>query len=115
MTGLAMGWVCPVTYIHLSSSPTRIVQFRLCYMGLVCDGTDASKSLFSAQWVRHRQVGYGNETPAEMPRPLTVGQRVTARHPLTRQIHDGDVLTVAADTYRCVGHAWLGRRIYDKR
>lgn len=47
-----------------------------------------------------RQVGYGNETPADMPRPLTVGQRVTGRHPLTRQIHDGTVLTVAPNAYR---------------
>ena len=46
------------------------------------------------------QVGYGNETPPDLPRPLTVGQRVTGRHSLTRQIHDGTVLTVAANAYR---------------
>ena len=46
-------------------------------------------------------MGYGNETPAEMPKPLHVGQRVTARHPVTRHLHDGDVLTVAPNCYRC--------------
>ncbi len=46
------------------------------------------------------QVGYGNETPAEMPKPLYVGQRVMARHPITRHLHDGDVLTVAPNCYR---------------
>jgi len=35
-----------------------------------------------------------------LPRPLTVGQRVAARHPATRQLHDGSVLTVAHNTYR---------------
>ena len=35
-----------------------------------------------------------SEIPADMPRPLVVGQRVTARHPVTRQIHDGSILTV---------------------
>jgi hypothetical protein len=39
----------------------------------------------------------------ELPRALGVGQRVTARHPATRQLHDGSVLTVAADCYRCAG------------
>jgi len=29
-----------------------------------------------------------------------VSQRVTARHPVTRQLHDGDVLTVAPSCYR---------------
>ncbi len=42
----------------------------------------------------------GNETPAEMPKPLYVGQRVMARHPITRHLHDGDVLTVAPNCYR---------------
>jgi hypothetical protein len=57
-------------------------------------GTKPGASLF---W----KVGYGNETPAEMPKPLHVGQRVTARHPVTRHLHDGDVLTVAPNCYRC--------------
>lgn len=49
---------------------------------------------------KYEEVGYGNETPAEMPKPLHVGQRVTARHPITRHLHDGDVLTVAPNCYR---------------
>ncbi|KAL6778067.1 hypothetical protein ACKKBG_A16795 [Auxenochlorella protothecoides x Auxenochlorella symbiontica] len=35
-----------------------------------------------------------------MPRALGVGQRVTARHPATRQLHDGAVLTVAPTCVR---------------
>ncbi|KAJ7525358.1 hypothetical protein O6H91_17G047000 [Diphasiastrum complanatum] len=37
--------------------------------------------------------------PADLARPLTVGQRVIARHQRTRQIHDGNILTV--DLNRC--------------
>jgi hypothetical protein len=32
--------------------------------------------------------------PPHLPRPIMVGQRVTALHPLTRTLHDGSVLTV---------------------
>lgn len=35
-----------------------------------------------------------------LPRPLGVGQRVVARHPVSRQLHDGSVLTVASNCYR---------------
>lgn len=35
-----------------------------------------------------------------LPRPLGVGQPVVARHPSTRQLHDGNVLTVAHNCYR---------------
>ena len=34
-----------------------------------------------------------------LPRPLGVGQRVVARHPATRQLHDGSVLTAAHNCY----------------
>ncbi|KAL8121602.1 hypothetical protein AgCh_018366 [Apium graveolens] len=37
--------------------------------------------------------------PTDLARPLSVGQRVTAIHPKTREIHDGSVLTV--DHSRC--------------
>ncbi|KAK4354886.1 hypothetical protein RND71_027080 [Anisodus tanguticus] len=37
--------------------------------------------------------------PADLARPLSVGQRVIAIHPKTREIHDGSVLTV--DRSRC--------------
>ncbi|KAL3519017.1 hypothetical protein ACH5RR_021606 [Cinchona calisaya] len=37
--------------------------------------------------------------PTDLARPLTVGQRVIAIHPKTREIHDGSVLTV--DHSRC--------------
>ncbi|XP_017218646.1 protein ALWAYS EARLY 3 isoform X3 [Daucus carota subsp. sativus] len=37
--------------------------------------------------------------PTDLARPLSVGQRVTAIHPKTREIHDGSVLTV--DHNRC--------------
>ncbi|XP_042020468.1 protein ALWAYS EARLY 3-like [Salvia splendens] len=37
--------------------------------------------------------------PTDLARPLSVGQRVTAIHPKTREVHDGSVLTV--DHSRC--------------
>jgi len=37
--------------------------------------------------------------PTDLARPLSVGQRVIAIHPKTREIHDGSVLTV--DYSRC--------------
>lgn len=37
--------------------------------------------------------------PTDLARPLSVGQRVIAIHPKTREIHDGNVLTV--DYSRC--------------
>ena len=33
---------------------------------------------------------------------VQVGQRVTARHPVTRQLHDGDILTTGGAYYRHV-------------
>ena len=50
---------------------------------------------------KYAELGPGAEVPADFPRQLQVGQKVTARHPITRQLHDGDVLTVAANSYRC--------------
>ncbi|KAJ3677681.1 hypothetical protein LUZ60_003405 [Juncus effusus] len=38
--------------------------------------------------------------PSDLPRPLIVGQRVTACHPKTRELHDGSVLTVYHDSCR---------------
>ncbi|KAK9835338.1 hypothetical protein WJX81_003256 [Elliptochloris bilobata] len=49
---------------------------------------------------KYEQLGYGREVPPDYPRQLQVSQRVTARHPVTRQLHDGDVLTVAPSCYR---------------
>lgn len=49
---------------------------------------------------KYEEVGYGAHIPEDLPRQLQVGQRVTARHPVTRQIHDGDVLTTAPKYYR---------------
>ncbi|BDA45560.1 probable protein lin-9 homolog at C-terminar half [Coccomyxa sp. Obi] len=49
---------------------------------------------------KYQEVGYNSEVPPEFPRQLTVSQRVTARHPVTRQLHDGDILTIAPDCYR---------------
>lgn len=37
--------------------------------------------------------------PTDLARPLSVGQRVIACHPRTRELHDGSVLTV--DHNRC--------------
>lgn len=38
--------------------------------------------------------------PTDLARPLSVGQRVIAIHPITREIHDGSVLTVDHDRCR---------------
>ncbi|KAK9820084.1 hypothetical protein WJX72_005985 [[Myrmecia] bisecta] len=49
---------------------------------------------------KYDEVGLGGEAPADLPRALQVAQRVTARHPVTQQLHDGDVLTVAPTSCR---------------
>ncbi|KAI3834665.1 hypothetical protein MKX03_006005 [Papaver bracteatum] len=38
--------------------------------------------------------------PTDLSRPLSVGQRVIACHPKTREFHDGSVLTVDCNKYR---------------
>ncbi|KAK3038983.1 hypothetical protein RJ639_027468 [Escallonia herrerae] len=45
------------------------------------------------------RAGTREGLPTDLARPLTVGQRVIAIHPRTREIHDGSVLTV--DHNRC--------------
>ncbi len=40
------------------------------------------------------------EIAATLPKQVAVGQKVVARHPLTRQLHDGTVLTAGFDNYR---------------
>jgi hypothetical protein len=48
----------------------------------------------------YEAVGVGNEVPTDLPRPLRVGQQVVARHPATRGLHDGIILTIKANKYR---------------
>lgn len=45
------------------------------------------------------RAGTREGLPTDLARPLSVGQRVIALHPRTREIHDGSVLTV--DHSRC--------------
>lgn len=45
------------------------------------------------------RAGIREGLPSDLARPLSVGQRVIALHPKTREIHDGSVLTV--DHTRC--------------
>lgn len=45
------------------------------------------------------RAGTRDALPADFARPLSVGQRIIALHPRTREIHDGSVLTV--DHSRC--------------
>ena len=59
-------------------------------------------------YVRHKYevAPQSAEIGAELPRQLRVGQHVTARHPVTRQLHDGTILTVKGSKYRwalCIG------------
>jgi hypothetical protein len=49
---------------------------------------------------KYEEVGLGGEVPPEIPRPLYVGEEVCARHPATRQLHDGVILTVKGTKYR---------------
>ncbi|CAK9220289.1 unnamed protein product [Sphagnum troendelagicum] len=45
------------------------------------------------------RTGLREGLPVDLARPLTVGQKVIARHPKTREMHDGSILTV--DRCRC--------------
>ncbi|XWS14047.1 hypothetical protein CRYUN_Cryun36dG0090200 [Craigia yunnanensis] len=46
------------------------------------------------------RAGVGEGLPTDLARPLSVGQRVIAVHPKTREIHDGSVLIVDHSRYR---------------
>lgn len=46
------------------------------------------------------RTGVRDGLPTDLARPLTVGQRVVAIHPKTREVHDGKVLTVDKDKCR---------------
>jgi hypothetical protein len=46
------------------------------------------------------RIGLRECLPADLAHPLTVGQRVIARHPKTREMHDGSILTVDRCRYR---------------
>ncbi|WIA17880.1 hypothetical protein OEZ85_009380 [Tetradesmus obliquus] len=48
----------------------------------------------------YEAAGLGMEVPPELPRPLKVAQAVVARHPGTRSLHDGIVLTIKSSKYR---------------
>lgn len=50
---------------------------------------------------RYDEIGVGQEVPPELAKPLRVGQEVVARHPQTRQLHDGSILTIKGSKYRC--------------
>lgn len=46
------------------------------------------------------RTGVREGLPRDLPRPLSVGQRVIAIHPKTRELHDGSVLTIDHDKCR---------------
>jgi hypothetical protein len=46
------------------------------------------------------------EVPPELPRPLKVAQAVVARHPGTRSLHDGIILTIKSSKYRVQFNRW---------
>ncbi|GIL51183.1 hypothetical protein Vafri_7252 [Volvox africanus] len=54
--------------------------------------------------IKYEEVALGMEVPHELPRQLRVGQEVTARHPHTRQLYDGVILTVKGSKYRVQFH-----------
>lgn len=45
------------------------------------------------------RLGQRDGLPTDLPRPLTVGQRVIARHPKTKEVYNGSILTV--DRNKC--------------
>lgn len=49
---------------------------------------------------KYEELGLGVDAPPELPRQLRVGQEVVARHPATRALHDGVVLTIKGSRYR---------------
>ncbi|GIL75304.1 hypothetical protein Vretifemale_5122 [Volvox reticuliferus] len=54
--------------------------------------------------IKYEEVALGMEVPHELPRQLRVGQEVAARHPHTRQLYDGVILTVKGSKYRVQFH-----------
>ncbi|XVF06071.1 hypothetical protein REPUB_Repub06bG0016700 [Reevesia pubescens] len=46
------------------------------------------------------RIGTREGLPTDLARPLSVGQRIAAIHPKTREVHDGKVLTVDHDRCR---------------
>lgn len=46
------------------------------------------------------RAGIREGLPTDLARPLSVGQRVIALHPKSREVHDGSVLTVDHDKCR---------------
>ncbi|EFJ49734.1 hypothetical protein VOLCADRAFT_89488 [Volvox carteri f. nagariensis] len=54
--------------------------------------------------LKYEEVALGMEVPHELPRQLRVGQEVTARHPHSRQLYDGVILTVKGNKYRVQFH-----------
>lgn len=46
------------------------------------------------------RAGIREGLPTDLARPLSVGQRVIALHPKTRELYDGSVLTVDHDKCR---------------
>jgi hypothetical protein len=54
----------------------------------------------------YEAAGLGMEVPAELPRPLKVAQAVVARHPGTRSLHDGIILTIKSSKYRVQFNRW---------
>ncbi|KAH7330857.1 hypothetical protein KP509_20G005600 [Ceratopteris richardii] len=49
----------------------------------------------------YKKVRLGRDgLPTDLPRPLSVGQRVIARHPKTKEVYNGSILTVDEDKCR---------------
>ncbi|KAF8369540.1 hypothetical protein HHK36_032442 [Tetracentron sinense] len=46
------------------------------------------------------RAGIRDGLPTDLARPLSVGQRVIALHPKTREIHDGSILTVDCNCFK---------------
>ncbi|MEW5313720.1 MAG: hypothetical protein WDW38_005261 [Sanguina aurantia] len=82
---------------------TRVVATRGACAGRGHTGAGEARRAHISR-SKHEEAGAGAEVPAELPRPLRVGQEVTARHPGTRQLHDGQVLTAKGGRYRVQFH-----------
>lgn len=55
----------------------------------------------------YEEVAAGGLLPLEAPQQLQVSQAVVARHPVTRGLHDGIILSIKGPKYRVQFNRWV--------
>ena len=96
-----------VSIMHSGRNCTAALRFRRLHLVHSCFCNLASCFILgihllcrSHARLKYEEVGMGLELPAELPRQLRVGQEVTARHPTSRLLHDGVILTAKHNKYK---------------